>query len=69
MTRNTPSRPRMTAIYAPGMVRVRRWHGEGDVRGCRPPRGWTACADLSDLHPIKGRPLPRAAWWIIETKE
>lgn len=35
----------------------------------RPPRGWTARADLTDLHPITGRALPRAMWWIIETKE
>jgi ParB family chromosome partitioning protein len=69
MTRTTISRPRMAAIYAPGTVRARRWHGEGDVRGYRPPRGWTARADLTDFHPITGRALPRAVWWIIETKD
>jgi hypothetical protein len=69
MTRTTTSRPRMAATYAPGTVRARRWHGEGDVRGYRPPRGWTARADLTDLHPITGRALPRAVWLIIETKE
>ncbi len=69
MTRTTTSRPRMAATYAPGTVRARRWHGEDDVRGYRPPPGWTACADLTDLHPITGRALPRAVWWIIETKE
>lgn len=37
MTRTTTSRPRMAATYAPGTVRARRWHGEGDVRGYRPP--------------------------------
>ncbi|EIY2605994.1 TPA: hypothetical protein L3665_006673 [Pseudomonas aeruginosa] len=31
--------------------------------------GWTACADLIDIHPISGQPLPRSVWWIIETKE
>ncbi|GAB3359256.1 MULTISPECIES: hypothetical protein [Giesbergeria] len=67
MTRTAISRPRMVATYAPGAVRVRRWHG--DVRGRRPPRGWTACADLTDIHPITGRTLPRAVWWLIETKE
>ena len=65
----TPSRPRMAAIYMPGTVRARRWHGEGDVRGYRPPLGWTSCADLMDMHPITGRALVRAEWWIIETKE
>jgi hypothetical protein len=69
MTRTTNSRPRMAATYAPGTVRARRWHGEGDVRGYRPPSGWMACADLTDIHPITGRVLPRAVWWLIETKE
>ncbi|PRF43948.1 hypothetical protein [Burkholderia multivorans] len=67
MTRTTTSRPRMAAIYAPGTVRARRWHG--DVRGYRPPSGWSACADLTDIHPITAPPLPRAVWWRIETKE
>jgi len=58
-----------TAVYAPGTVRACRWHGEGDVRGYRPPPGWSARADLSDIHPITGRALPRAVWWIVETKE
>jgi len=66
---HTTSRPRMAAVYASGTVRARRWHGEGDVRGYRPPAGWTARADLTDIHPITGRTLPRAVWWLIETKE
>ncbi len=69
MTRTTTSRPHMAATYAPGTVRARRWHAESDVRGYRPPSGWMACADLTDIHPITGRALPRAVWWIIETKE
>ena len=69
MTRTTTSRPRMAAVYAPGTVRARRWHGDGDVRGSRPPSGWSARADLTDIPPIPGRALPRAVWWIIETKE
>ncbi len=69
MTRTTTSRPRMAATYAPGTVRACRWHGEGDVRGYRPPSGWMARADLTDIHPVTGRALARAVWWIIETKE
>lgn len=69
MTRTTDSRSNMAAIYAPGTVRARRWHCEGGVCGYRPPRGWTARADLTDIHPITGRALPRAVWWLIETKE
>jgi hypothetical protein len=69
MTRTANNRPRMAAVYASGTVRARRWHGDGDVRGYRPPSGWTARADLTDTHPITGRALPRAVWWIIETKE
>lgn len=69
MTRTTSSRPRMAAIYAPGTVRARRVHGEGDARGYRPLSGWTARADLTDIHPITGHALAHAVWWIIETKE
>ena len=35
MTRTTTNRPRMAAVYAPGTVRARRWHGDGDVRGVK----------------------------------
>ena len=30
---------------------------------------WSASSDLTDIHPITGRALPRAAWWLIEVKE
>ena len=50
-SQNPTTRPRMAVTYAPGTVRARRWHGDGDVRGYRPPRGWTACADLTDIRP------------------
>lgn len=66
MTRTT-SRPRMAAIYAPGTVRARRWQGEGDVRGYRQPSGRPAPTSLT-FTPSR-RALPRAMWWIIETKE
>ncbi|EPD42365.1 hypothetical protein HMPREF9702_02555 [Delftia acidovorans CCUG 15835] len=58
-TTNATSRPRMAAIYAPSTVRARRWLGAGDVRGYRPPSGWTARADLTDIYPITGRALAR----------
>ena len=57
MTRTTISRPRMAAIYAPRHGTrpplARRW------RRARLPsaQGWTACADLTDIHPITGRAL------------
>lgn len=60
MTHTTTSRPRMAAIYAPGTVRTRRWHGDSEVRGYRPPSGWSARTDLTDIHPITGRALVRA---------
>ena len=59
----------MAAIYVTGTVRARHRHGAGDVRSYRPPLGWTARADLTDIHPITGRALARVVWWIIETKE
>ncbi|MBN9405520.1 MAG: hypothetical protein J0I00_08855 [Burkholderiales bacterium] len=57
-TTTTTSHPRMATIYAPGTM-----------RGYRPPSGWTARADLTDMHLITGRALPPVVWWIIETKE
>ena len=66
----TMSRPRMAAIYAPGTVRARRWHGEGDVRGHRPSSGWTARADLTDIHPITGvvgaLVITRWSWGLMQ---
>ncbi|MCW0366563.1 hypothetical protein NB699_001546 [Xanthomonas sacchari] len=71
MSRNIDRRPRMAAIYAPGTGHRARsplaWRG--DVRGYRPPSGWSARANLTDTHPTTGRVLPRAEWWIIETKQ
>ncbi|VFT34550.1 Uncharacterised protein [Pseudomonas aeruginosa] len=69
MTRTTTRRPRMAAIYAPGTVRARRWHGRW--RRARLPSavGLVSRADLTDIHPITGHALPRAVWWIVETKE
>jgi hypothetical protein len=55
-SQNPTTRPCMAATYAPGTVRARRWHGDGDMRGYRPPNGWTACADLTDIQPISGQP-------------
>ncbi len=66
MNHRPTNRPCMAATYAPGTVRARRWHGDGDVHGYRPPRGWTARADLTDL---TGRALSRAVWWVVEVKE
>lgn len=56
--------------YEPGSVRHFRWPpGAGDVRGYRPPPGWSAMADLTDTHPLTGKTLPQSQWWITETKE
>ena len=54
--------------YPSGTVRARRWRGQGDVRAYRPAAGWTATADLIDIHPISSRPLSKSEWWIVETK-
>lgn len=59
----------MKYTYAPGARRAFRWTRGSDVRAYRPAKGWSARADLADTHPITGRSLPRAQWWIIETKE
>lgn len=46
MSHTYTNRPHMGATYAPDTVRARRWHGDGDVRGYRLPRGWTARAEF-----------------------
>lgn len=51
MSHNTTNRPRMAATYAPGTMRARSWHGDGDVRGYRPPRGWIARARFQGSKP------------------
>ena len=59
----------MKYTYAPGTKRAFRWNRDSDVRNHRPPKGWSADADITDIHPITGAPLERAEWWIIETKD
>ena len=56
----------MRYVYPPGTERWRRHDGAGDVRGYRPRRGWTADAELLDVHPVTGRPLAGSQWWIRE---
>lgn len=55
--------------YFDGAERYKRWNGSGDVRGHRSARGWTATADLIDVHPINGKPLRCSEWWIFERRE
>lgn len=71
MSRNTTSCPRMLAVYAPGTARHALAAGMAMATCASTVRssGWMARADLTGLHPIRGRALPRALWWIIETKE
>jgi len=55
------------------MLRARYAPAAGTAKmtcaGYRSPPGWTACAHLTDIHPVTGRTLPHAVWWLIETKE
>lgn len=55
--------------YKPGTVRWLRHTRGDDVRLHRAPKGWSAFADLLDEHPITGKQLKRAQWWIRETFE
>ena len=55
--------------YTDTSARWFRWSGNGDVRGHRPARGWSAFAHLLDVHPVTGRQLQRSAWFICETRE
>lgn len=57
----------MTAyIYRRGAERWRRFNGQGDVRSYQAPKGWSAFAHLVDEHPVTGKPLKAAQWWIRE---
>jgi len=67
-----PLKRRPVAHYPPGTVRYRRWEGTDtnmDIRCYRPPKGWSASADVLDIHPITGKELPDGEWWIVETKD
>lgn len=63
------TRPPMAVEYPPGTVRMRRWHGEGDIRAYQPPQGWKAVSELLDIHPISRERLTQSVWWIIETRQ
>mgnify|MGYP000464500126 CR=1 FL=1 len=68
MSHTDTSRPRMGATYAPGTVRARRWHGDGDVRGYRPPRGWMAralTAPLLVVHGAEDRLIPASGSEVL----
>ena len=54
----------MIYVYVAGAERWRRH--DGHVRRYRPARGWTAEAEIADVHPVTGRPLPDSQWWIRE---
>jgi len=64
------SRP--VAHYPPGAVRYRLWDGSKttmDIRCYHPPKGWSATAEQTDIHPVTGEVLPECEWWITETKD
>ena len=54
-------------IYEPGAVRWRKHTGNHDVRSTRAPKGWDVEAMILDEHPVTGKPLKQAQWWIKET--
>lgn len=59
----------MSYFYEFGTVRWFRWPlNGGDVRGHRPPKGWTATAVQLDHHPTTGELFKNAPqWWMRET--
>jgi len=75
-TKKRPFRP--VAQYKPCTVRYRRWEGTKtnmDIRCYRPPKGWSARADMWDYHPITHETFvdsngePDSEWWITEIKD
>ena len=55
--------------YASNATRWKKYNGKGDVRMCRPSKGWSATADLIEYHPITGEYLGKSQYWVKETKE
>jgi hypothetical protein len=59
----------MTYFYEVGAIRWKH-HTQGDPRGFRPAKGWSAEAMVIDDHPITAKPFKLGAqWWIKETFE
>ena len=52
--------------HAPGTVRARRWHGEGDVRGYRPPRAGRPAPTSPTSTPSRAAP---AAFHVVAHRE
>jgi hypothetical protein len=52
-------------LYEIGAVRWKRL-ASGDPRSYRPNKGWEATAHFWDSHPMTGRTLRKAQWWIRE---
>ena len=53
--------------YELGATRWRKHTGNHDVRATRAPKGWDIEAMTLDEHPVTGKPLKQAQWWIKET--
>lgn len=56
MIHTATSRPRMAAIYAPGTVRARRWHGAGDVAAIARPRAGQPAPTSPTFIPSRAAP-------------
>jgi len=48
-----------------GDTKAGRWIGQGDIRRYTPPKGWEALADLVDIHPVTGKQMEAAEWWVF----
>ena len=53
--------------YELGATRWRKHSGGYDVRCHEAPKGWEAYAECLEYHPITGKLLKQAQWWIKET--
>lgn len=47
--------------------RAGRYIGKDDVRCYRPPLGYTATAELIEVHPLTNKQLAQSEWWIFLT--
>lgn len=44
-----------------------RYIGQDDVRCFRPPKGYSATAELIEYHPLTQKPLNQSEWWVFLT--
>jgi hypothetical protein len=56
-------------FYPLGQGKAGHYVGQADVRCYRPPSGYSATAELIEVHPFTNNPLAQSEWWIFLTPD